>query len=367
MTLFVEPMRYEGKEKTAAEVALPDDPNLWPSEVLQELYKQVPYISDFDPQPVMARVDADKGTGFGHVEVKNRTRAISDTSPSSLEAAGVKSARIPIIIRNGRLLPFDLLLTDDSKMLPLTEERLRQAIFRPQMFDVTGKSPGDQSVIGQLYPPHRDNFGYGGAGAQVAAGMGKMGAALDDTLAQRTGEFVGENLGGPLTQYAPHILGASSGALGLLGGEGRSIPNRLVGGAVGGLLGTGMGLFHRGVAKGTGKYHHSRDVKEGLEKKKKEEKKEKTSSILSLIVPTINPDDYVKFAEAVSDEGLMAAFHNNASCRPAFKKLAAYSTYALEKTAHIIENSVRPSVLQVSRVEGGYKIKSASHVAWRPK
>lgn len=164
-------------EKTGAEVTLPEDPNAWPIEITQELFKQVPYIADFEPQVVMDKVDAERGYGFGHVEVTNKTEIQHGASPEGMSAAGVRTARIPIIIKDRKLQAFDVIVTEDSNMLPLTESRLRQAIFRPQNFDVTGRTPGDMSMIGQLYPPYRQNYGFGGGGATMSAGMGKEGKA----------------------------------------------------------------------------------------------------------------------------------------------------------------------------------------------
>lgn len=173
--LFLEPEIVF--EKIAAEASLPEDANTWPNEILQELFKQVPYISDFDPHVVMDRVDAEKGFGFGHVEVGNKTAMLPSTDPQAQQTAGVHKVRIPIIIRMQKLQPFDILVTEDSKMLPLTESRLRQALFRPQAFDITSQTPGDHSMIGQLYPPYRQNYGFGGGGVTMSAGMGKDASA----------------------------------------------------------------------------------------------------------------------------------------------------------------------------------------------
>jgi hypothetical protein len=169
-------------EKTAAEVMLPEDANQWPEELMQELYKQVPYAADFEPHVVMDRVDAERGYAFGHIEIQNKTEVQHGAPPDATAAAGIKNARIPVIIKDLRLQPLDLLVTDDSKVLPLTEPRLRQAIFRPQAFDITGRGPGDMSMIGQLYPPYRQNYGFGGGGATMNVGMGKEGGVLSAIL-----------------------------------------------------------------------------------------------------------------------------------------------------------------------------------------
>lgn len=164
-------------EKSAAEVMLPEDPNQWPNELMQELYKQVPYVADFEPHVTMDRVDAEKGYGLGHVEVQNKTEIQHGADEAGKASAGVKSVRIPVIIKDRKLQPLDLIVNEDSTVVPLTEPRLRAAIFRPQVFDITGRGPGDMSMIGQLYPPYRQNYGFGGGGATMSVGMGKEGTA----------------------------------------------------------------------------------------------------------------------------------------------------------------------------------------------
>lgn len=175
-------------EKTAGEVDLPDDPNQWAQQILQELYKQVPYITDYQPHVQMSRVDAERGYGMGHVEIQNQSEAPMETPQEQLDAAGIRSVRIPFVIREKKLSPFDLLINDTAAIIPLTENRLRQALFRPQAFDVTSRTPGDQSMIGQLYPPYRQNYGFGGGGIAMNAaggmGLGKVGSALEEYLGQ---------------------------------------------------------------------------------------------------------------------------------------------------------------------------------------
>ena len=174
-------------EKNASEVTLPENANAWPNEIMQELYKQVPYIADFDPEVVMDRVDAERAYGFGHVEVKNKTELQHGASEQALQAVGIQQVRIPVIIKNRKLYPFDIIITAESKALPLTETRIRQALFRPQAFDVTSRTPGDMSMVGQLYPPYRQNYGGGGGGVGMSAGMGKESSALEQYLEKEAG------------------------------------------------------------------------------------------------------------------------------------------------------------------------------------
>jgi hypothetical protein len=180
MDLFITPkLQFE---KTSAESTLPEDPNAWQNEILQEVFKQAPYIADFEPHIEMDKLDAERGYGLGHVEVSNKSEMQPGQGATleGLEASGVKHVKIPIVVKNRRLQPFDIMILEDGSMAPLTEMRLRSAIFRPSAFDITGKTPGDQSMINQLYPPVR-GAGFG-AGNMNAGYMGKMGSILEEIL-----------------------------------------------------------------------------------------------------------------------------------------------------------------------------------------
>jgi hypothetical protein len=180
--LFLQADHYE--KSGAAETALPESPNEWPQEILQELYKQVPFVSDFEPSVEMERVDGERGYAFGHVVLRNKTELPMNAQPGAAEAAGIREVRVPIIVTDRKLQPFDVMVTSDAKVLPLTEHRLRAAIFRPQAFDLTSKTPGDQSMIGQLFPPIRQNGGMGGLAGGVGS-MGKIGSELEAFLTEK--------------------------------------------------------------------------------------------------------------------------------------------------------------------------------------
>jgi hypothetical protein len=301
MNLFIQPnVEFV---KTAAEVELPEDPNTWPKEVLDELYKQVPYIADFQPHVVMDKVDSERRYGMGHIEVSNQSEAQMGADPKMVEASGVRSVRIPIVIKNGKLSPFDLLVNDDSKVLPLTETRLRQAIFRPQAFDVTSQTPGDQSMIGQLYPPYRDNNGFGGGLSSPGGMMGKMGSYEEQLIAMLEGSDAG---------------------------------------------------FRKLEKTASGR-------------KPVVAFKTKRACILREILPTINKDDIEGFWEKVSsDLGLQARFRQNAEATTMLLgMLAQHEPNTTEKVASVLPSLVHPTVVQVQRQGGAYMVKAASHHYWR--
>lgn len=305
--LFFEPTPVEYMEKEAGEADLSEDPNQWPQEILQELYKQVPYIADFQPHVEMNKVDAEQGYGIGHVEVRNETEAPTETDPAALAATGIRMARIPFTIKQGKLSPFDLLIMDTSAIVPLTENRLRQAVFRPQAFDVTSRTPGDQSMIGQLYPPYRQNYGFGGGGVSMNAGggmgMGKIGSPLEQFIEETGEEKKKESSVGTAVINRPAV--------------------------------------------------------------ERVRRMEKTGSILEAILPTINRVDHENFCMEV-DKCASVLFANRDIVYESVEKIVSTEPAALSKTA-AWESWVRPSVVQIQHVSGGYLIKEASHLLWEPK
>lgn len=294
-------------EKTSAEVGLSEDPNRWPHEVLQELYKQVPYISDFEPHVEMQQVDSERGYGLGQVTLATQSDAQRGTDPTLLEAAGVRSVRIPIVIKERRLCPFDLLVNDVSKVVPLTEARLRTSLFRPQMFDVTAQSPGDTSLVGQLYPPYRQGSGMGG-GLTMDSGLGKHGSALER----------------------------------FLGGE-----------------------------KKAGKAHPTETLIKDLEGKDCGFRKvafRKTASLCTATFFTYHQSDLNRFFEKLAaDEGLQAAYARNTDAvMGPLSLFANEEPLSLEKRAEALTAAVAPSVTQLTKTASGYAVKKANYAYWKP-
>jgi hypothetical protein len=337
--LFVQPAQY--LEKIAVEMRLPEDPNQWPTEILQELYKQVPYVADFEPHVEMDRADGEKGYGFGHIAVSNQTEAPAGSSPEQLQSAGVRTVRIPIVVAESMLQPLDLLVTDNSKVLPLTEARLRQAIFRPQAFDVTARTPGDQSMIGQLYPPYRQNYGMGGGGIAMSTGIGKQSSALESLTVKNAGAikdyFLGENIRHGRMGKKAAVFDAGNG----------------------------------GIADFLSK-HAAAETCPKCGKKMSECTcpKEKKASLLQAILPTISSTEYVAFTDRLVSPEISAAYVKNASATvDAMKLILRHNPRDSIKLGSITDIivSLAPSVSQLQRRDGGhYLSKSASYTSWRP-
>lgn len=151
--------------KEAVEARLSDNADTWVQEVVKELHKQHPYVGTYDVSTVMTETDGEKGYGIGYFEVSSQTvRGAFGPGGDALRAmSGVKTIRIPIIIKESRLAPLDVFMDSDGKTRPLNETRIRVAMYRPQMFDSVAKSPGDASIAASLYPPSARQHGLHGA------------------------------------------------------------------------------------------------------------------------------------------------------------------------------------------------------------
>jgi len=316
MNLFLDTKLPEFS-KTAAEVTLPEDPSGWQQEILQEIYKQAPFIADYDPSVVMDRLDGERGTAFGHIEVGNKTELNVSQGDPAAQVAGIRHVRIPIIVRDGKLFPFDLMVTEDAKVFPLTERRLRSALFRPQVFDVTSRTPGDQSLISALYPPYRQNYGFGGGGATMSAGMGKEGGAdptptrsiSADDMAKMRAEAAA------LPKSAPKAVAKA--------------------GAKPGLLGRAAAFFG------------------------------KKASILEAVLPTALESDYTRTAESLQEVAEWLVHNKEAMAHP-LKVLSGFQPQAARTLTEKVAHALIPSVIQVARTNEGYVVKKASAQYWHP-
>lgn len=176
-------------EKVGMEARLSDNSDTWVQEVLQELMKQHPYLGQFDITPEMTQVEGDKGYGFGYFVIQNKTATPPGPGGEALAAkAGVSSIKIPIIIKEQKLAPYDVFIGPKAP-LPLTEERVRQAMFRPVLFDATGTAPGASSMADKLYPPGRSQYGMGTQGSTSTPGL-KLSSAKPKYLMEAIGETI---------------------------------------------------------------------------------------------------------------------------------------------------------------------------------
>lgn len=180
--------KYEEKSKIAA-VELEEDTTQWPRQVLVELYRTLPDTADYSPEVKFLQLDEEQGFGLGVVILSGAT----NSALAAQAATSAKKALVPVVIKNHSLCPMDLLMTAKGKMLPLTAERLREALYRPETFDLLTQDWDDTQLWSMFYPPGRGDNAFGSGTANNAStflqgsGMGKSAGASFELLEALSG------------------------------------------------------------------------------------------------------------------------------------------------------------------------------------
>jgi hypothetical protein len=154
----------------------------WAQEVGSELYKQLPFLSDYEVNVSLDKQDQGRGFAFGYADVSNKT----ERPELEHEEAGIPHIRIPIVAEERQLRPFSVFL-DGERVLPMTEERVREALFNPATFDLSNSVPRDPSLVEPLMPPQRSGIGLGGEYKMASAApemllLQKLGFKDDDII-----------------------------------------------------------------------------------------------------------------------------------------------------------------------------------------
>lgn len=184
--------REEGPTKLAMEAKLSDNPDSWVEEVIQEAHKQHSYLGQHDVSVVMREVDGERAYGMGYILVRTKTERLN--TPAGKQLADIEGAariKIPIIIKEGKLKSLDVFLDGRGRPMPLTDRRVREALFRPNVFDSPGNPPTESMLLSpHLLPPDRAESQVLGRGAVSSDGV-KMGserlpllAAIAPTITQ---------------------------------------------------------------------------------------------------------------------------------------------------------------------------------------
>lgn len=160
-------LHFQGEEKLAGTLTrLSDNTDLWSQEIMQEAYKQLPYLSQFEASVALDKVDEERGYAHGSLVVQPKTAMTVEEQ----EKTPLDKVHIPIFIRDQMLAPLDIFLKG-QRYQHLTEGRLRAALFRPEAFDAVRRKPLEPSIINELRPPLDD-----------VGGSAKMGSAEVATL-----------------------------------------------------------------------------------------------------------------------------------------------------------------------------------------
>lgn len=161
--------------KEAAAIArMPDDDKRWPAQVLSEIHKQLPFMSKYDVDIEMTRVEPEAGYAIGYAILRNKTgrqRAEEQLGKPT------NKLRVPVIVADRMLQPFHV-FEIGGKVYPLTQDRVESAMMNPAMFDGAADPPGTRSLLDQIYPPFQHRQGYGMmSGDRATQGVSKLSSA----------------------------------------------------------------------------------------------------------------------------------------------------------------------------------------------
>jgi hypothetical protein len=169
--------------KTSAPIKLSDNVDNWQREVSSEIFKYLPFLSDYSVNVLIQRASPERGYAYGSAQVTNPAEGIQGDAQQ-------QPVVIPIIVVDRMLKPLDVFFFGD-KSYPLSEDRVREVLFDPRTFELSDRKPTDQGMVDQLYPPIRTNYGFGSGvttgAAAGGAGFGKF-ASLMEAIAPTISE-----------------------------------------------------------------------------------------------------------------------------------------------------------------------------------
>lgn len=155
--LFLDkPVKFE--KSAGMKTRLGDSVDAWPQEIVQEAYKQLPFLGRFDAHAVLDKMDEERGFAFGSIEVTPK----GERAPSRLS-----KVHIPVVVKEQMLQPLDIFI-HGKRYSRLSEPRLMASLFKPETFDkVVPRQP--EPMIGQeLFPPTSAG-GYGNVGMKTGS------------------------------------------------------------------------------------------------------------------------------------------------------------------------------------------------------
>lgn len=155
----MKPLFQPTVRKTAQAIGgrLPTNTAEWPIKIRDEWAKAAPFASGFPAEIVLLEKDPDKGYAFGHILLSSKTGLPMPQAIGQIGTEyGIRTAKVPVIIEDFAIQPLDLIVTEEGTALPLNEDRLRETLFRPGLFDAPTKGSENELFGAVLYPPMRE-------------------------------------------------------------------------------------------------------------------------------------------------------------------------------------------------------------------
>jgi len=332
-------LQIDGAEKYAGLLTpMSDNQDRWPQEVMEEAYRQLPYLSDFAVHVSMDRADEERGYALGSIEVQSNTQQ----TPDEMERLGTtKTVQIPFVVREKKLAPLDIFLSN-GKYHHLVEGRLRAAMFRGDTFDAVRDRPPEPNLYTDLQPPLEASTGLQGGGFKVASA--KKEASIVSSLSGL--------LGRKAPQYIPvdTIRGMSNRAHDV---------SKFV--AARGSKATGLAKAPN-LAKATSKPLQSASSIRGA-------KIAMMTPLLPQLHGRVNELHLNRMKLAMKDPSTLASYMNaNEGVKAAFDSALGLEASDLRKTASVAWSSIKPNVVQLRKLaSGNYLMKYANSEMYAPQ
>lgn len=326
--LFLDSERKLEFTKLSSPVALSDNPEAWQREVASEIFKQLPFLGDYAVNVTIEKVSPERGYGLGWADVSSKSDAPTQ------EQETLPKVKVPLIIKDRQLQPMDVFL-DGETVLPLTETRLHEHLFRTATFETSTRQPQDRGMADQLYPPMRTNYGNN----MMSLGEGVM------------GKFAADKFAGDLQEMAESLNNGKKLTLKeALKKQAEEDP---------------MAYARRLKAEGSAqKFAGPRAKKE----KDACGDMPKMASLLEAISHTVPEAEVDAFVDSIkADQVMKVAAIKNPAFRSAIMKIAAFRSQGTEKTAEALVRSIKPNVVQLVKLaSGNWQVKWANTEAYRP-
>lgn len=195
LTRKIEGPRFE---KTAAKFLLSENPSTYASELLAHLYKQHPYLGQYQVNLSVEGQDDSLGYMYGVFTVKTPDEggpssipgAMPETPSMGMTAtpAPKPTLRIPVIVDSRKAHSFDVFITPDGIFTPLSEPRVAAALFEASPY---GPAPvTEQKLVAD--DQMQDFRTDAGPGTEMGRAfyMSKMSSVLDKVAGDLDREVV---------------------------------------------------------------------------------------------------------------------------------------------------------------------------------
>ena len=112
-------------EKVAMAIKLSDNADNWQKEISSEIYKHLPYLTDFSVNVLLERVNPERGYAFGSAQVTGKTDQPDPAGPT---------VTIPLLVKDRLLQSLDVMMME-GKAFPLSDERMQGAVLDVRTFE----------------------------------------------------------------------------------------------------------------------------------------------------------------------------------------------------------------------------------------